>query len=157
MVIQDISLFAFPVNLIIGVLLFCVAGWKKRVLSSQIVCISAFAAMLLSVLVLGFCHTQQSEVIIRSWFFALVMIWFLLVMAAAFTVRISAVLKKKAIVHGDLEFMLIHAGLWLVFFALYFGRCDENESVLTFWNITTITGIIMTLLGACLMLKEVKR
>ena len=101
------ALFAFPVNLIIG-LSMVLAAWKFKCLSSDRHMTIALLLMIAAALVQGFMPAQASFT--RSWPFVIVLTWFLTVLASRLFRRFS----------------LAGFGLWLALWAGMLGSADAS-------------------------------
>ena len=105
--IINTALFAFPVNLIIGLSLVFVA-WRFKSLSSDRHMTIALLLMIAAALVQGFMPAQESFT--RSWPFVIVLTWFLTVLASRLFRRFS----------------LAGFGLWLALWAGMLGSADAS-------------------------------
>ncbi len=101
------ALFAFPVNLIIG-LSMVLAAWKFKCLSSDRHMTIALLLMIAAALVQGFMPAQASFT--RSWPFVIVLTWFLTVLA-------SRLFRK---------FSWAGLGLWIALWSGMLGSADAT-------------------------------
>lgn len=107
------TLFAFPVNLILG-LLILVIGWQAKRLATPTHATIALGLVAVVSLVQGFLPPQSGFT--RSWPFVVALLWLLVVL--------SSVLFRRPF--RSISFFLNHAGLWLALWAGVLGACDAS-------------------------------
>lgn len=156
--IQNIHLFAFPINLIIGVIIIFVS-WKVNFFSSKLCSLSALGVFTLTSIIIGLCGKKMVDAIITSWPFAAIVVWQLLALAGNVKDRCSKIAREREIIYEDIPFLMMNAGLWTSIFSAYFGSCDNLVSeygIYQPWSTVTVVGIIIMLVGALFLLPQRK-
>jgi hypothetical protein len=126
--IDDIHLFAFPFNLIVGVILFCIGSYFRKWLTSAPAALSAIAIFIGTSISLGLSSREGIKAILESYPYAVAMMWVVVVLSGAISKRLVFVFKGREIKRRELAFLATHIGLLLALFGGYFGSCDKYIS-----------------------------